>query len=105
MPASYIQDTQLNELLPQSELVVLDYTAKWCGPCRIISPFIDQLADDYAGRAQVFKVDLDENKENAKKLKIRSIPAVLIFKNGELVEHLTGKKSYETFSETLEKHL
>ena len=105
MPASYIQDSELNELLTKSGLVVLDYTAKWCGPCRVISPFIDQLAEEYNDRAQVFKVDLDENKENAKKFEIRSIPAVLIFKNGEVVERLIGKASYETFSEALEKHL
>ncbi len=105
MTASYIQDSYLNELLTKSGLVVVDYTASWCGPCRIISPYIDKLTEEYAGRAQVFKIDLDQNKENLKKFKIKSIPAVLYFKDGELVEHLTGKASYETFSETLEKHL
>ena len=105
MTASYLQSTELDALLKESGLVVLDYTASWCGPCRIISPYIDKLAEEYAGRAQVFKVDLDQNKENAKKFKIKSIPAVLYFKDGELVEHLTGKASYETFSETLEKYL
>ena len=105
MTASYIQDSELNELLSKSELVVLDYTATWCGPCRIISPFIDKLAEEYAERAQVVKIDLDQNKENAKKFEIRSIPAVLIFKNGEVVERLIGKANYETFSQALEKHL
>jgi thioredoxin 1 len=105
MTASYIQDSELNELLTQSGVVVVDYTASWCGPCRLIGPYIDKLAEEYADRAQVRKIDLDQNKENAKKFNIRSIPAVLFFKNGELVEHLVGKASYETFSETLEKHL
>lgn len=105
MTASYIQDTELNELLTKSGLVVVDYTATWCGPCRVISPFIDKLAEEYTGRAQVFKIDLDQNKENAKKFKIRSIPAVLLFKDGELVEHLVGKASYETFSQAVDKYL
>ena len=105
MTASYIQDSELNELLTKSGLVVVDYTAPWCGPCRVISPYIDQLAEEYAGRAQVFKVDLDKNKENAKKFKIRSIPAVLLFKDGELVEHMVGKANYETFSEAVDKYL
>ncbi len=105
MTASYIQDTELNDLLTKSGLVVVDYTATWCGPCRVISPFIDKLAEEYTGRAQVFKIDLDQNKENAKKFKIRSIPAVLLFKDGELVEHLVGKASYETFSQAVDKYL
>lgn len=105
MTASYIQDSDLNELLTKAGLVVVDYTASWCGPCRLISPFIDKLAEEYAGCAQVVKIDLDQNKENAKKFEIRSIPAVLIFKDGELVERLVGKASYETFSQTLDKYI
>ncbi len=103
--ATFIQDNEINELLADSLPVVVDYTATWCGPCRVISPFIDQLAEEYEGRAKVFKIDLDQNKENAKKYGIRSIPAVLIFKGGEVVEHLVGKANYETFKEALEKHL
>ncbi|MDJ0731043.1 MAG: thioredoxin [Crocosphaera sp.] len=103
--ATFIQDNEINELLADSLPVVVDYTATWCGPCRVISPFIDQLAKEYEGRAKVFKIDLDQNKENAKKYGIRSIPAVLIFKGGEVVEHLVGKANYETFKEALEKHL
>lgn len=71
----------------------------------MIAPLIDQLAKEYEGRAQVVKLDLDQNKDTAKKYSVRSIPAVLIFKNGEVVENLVGKASYETFSQALEKHL
>jgi thioredoxin 1 len=105
MKAAYIQDSELDQLLTSSGTVVVDYTASWCGPCRVISPYIDQLATEYEGRAQIVKIDIDQNKENAKKFQIRSIPAVLIFKNGEVVERLVGKASYETFSQALEKHL
>ena len=103
--ATFIQDNEFEALLADPVPVVVDYTATWCGPCRVISPLIDQLAEEYEGRAKVFKIDLDQNKKNAKKYGIRSIPAVLIFKDGEVVENLVGKASYETFSEALEKHL
>jgi thioredoxin 1 len=103
--ASYIQDSDFDELLNFDGPVVVDYTATWCGPCRVIAPFIDQLAEEYEGRAKVVKIDIDSNKENAKKNGIRSIPAVLIFKNGKLVKTLVGKASYETFSEALETYL
>ncbi|MGK7914449.1 MAG: thioredoxin [Prochloraceae cyanobacterium] len=102
---TYIQDSEFEQLLTSEVPVVVDYTATWCGPCRVISPFIDKLAEEYQGRAKVVKVDIDKNKENVKKYGIRSIPAVLIFKNGEVVENLVGKAPYETFSEALEKHL
>ncbi|MEM8780069.1 MAG: thioredoxin [Cyanobacteria bacterium P01_G01_bin.49] len=103
--ATFIQNNEFEELLADSVPMVVDYTASWCGPCRLISPFIDQLAEQYEGRAKVFKMDIDQNKDNAKKYGIRSIPAVLIFKDGKVVENLVGKAPYETFKEALEKHL
>ena len=103
--APFVQDSELNELISQSLPVVVDYTASWCGPCKFISPFIDQLAEQYEGRAKVVKIDLDQNKENATKYQIRSIPAVLYFKNGELVDNLVGKAPYEKFAQTLDKYV
>ena len=102
---TYIQDSEFEQLLTSEVPVVVDYTATWCGPCRVISPLSDKLAEEYQGRAKVVKVDIDQHKENAKKYGIRSIPAVLIFKKGEVVENLVGKAPYLTFSEALEKHL
>ena len=103
--AAFVQGTEFDELLTNAVPIVVDFTATWCGPCRVVAPLIDQLAEEYEGRAKVVKIDLDQNKENAKKYSVRSIPAVLIFKNGEVVENLVGKASYETFAEALEKHL
>jgi thioredoxin 1 len=103
--ATFIQDNEFDQLLTDTGTIMVDYTATWCGPCRVISPFIDQLSEEYEGRAKVFKIDLDKNKDNAKKYGIKSIPAVLIFKDGEMVEHLVGKASYDTFKEALEKHI
>ena len=103
--AAYVQQEQFEKLINQEKLVVVDYTATWCGPCRLIAPIIDQLAEDYQGKAEVVKVDLDQNKGNAKQYKIRSIPTVLIFKNGQEVERIVGRATYEQFSNALEAQL
>ena len=103
--AAYIQDSDFDQLFNYSGPVLVDYTASWCGPCKLISPLIDKLAEEYEGRAKVVKLNLDDNQQSAKKFGIKSIPAVLIFKNGEEVERLIGKATYETFSQALEKYL
>ncbi len=105
LKAAYVQQDQFEKLINQEKLVVVDYTATWCGPCRLIAPIIDQLAEDYQGKAEVVKVDLDQNKGNAKQYKIRSIPTVLIFKNGQEVERIVGRATYEQFSNALETQL
>ena len=106
MAAAYIQDeTQFNTLLETEAVFVVDCTATWCGPCKLIAPLIDQLAEEYSDRAQVFKLDLDANKPVAKRFGIRSIPAVMIFKQGELAETIVGAKPYEDFSSALAKYL
>lgn len=103
--AAFVQDSEFEQLITSEMPLVIDYTATWCGPCRLIAPLIDRLAEEYEGRATVVKIDIDKNKEHAKKVGIRSIPAVFIFKQGEVVEKLIGKAPYETFAEALEKHL
>jgi thioredoxin 1 len=104
--AAYIQDeAEFDALLSAEALFVVDCTATWCGPCKVISPFIDQLAEAFSDRAKVFKVDIDANKPIAKRFGLRSIPAVMFFKQGELLETLTGVKTYEEYSSTLTRHL
>ncbi len=106
MPAEYIADeTAFDALIKAEPVVVVDCTASWCGPCKLVSPLMDQLADEYAGKATVSKLDLDANKAVAKRFGIRSIPAVMMFKNGELVDTLVGVKPYSTFSEALSGYL
>jgi thioredoxin 1 len=106
MPAAYIQDeAEFDTLLTAEPLVVIDCTASWCGPCRLIAPLIDKLAEDYGDRAKVLKLDIDANKPIAKRFGIRSIPAVMIFKQGELAETLIGSKPYEEFTAALAKYL
>ncbi len=104
--ASYIQDeTEFDSLLANESLLVVDCTASWCGPCKLVAPLMDQLAGEYGDRVKVFKLDLDANKAVAKRFGIRSIPAVMYFKGGELTETLIGVKPYEEFSKSLEKLL
>lgn len=104
--ATFIQDeTEFDSLLASESLLVVDCTATWCGPCKLISPLIDRLSDEYGDRAKVFKLDLDANKPVAKRFAIKSIPAVMFFQQGELRETLVGVKPYEEFKSAVERYL
>lgn len=106
MAAEYVKDeSALDTLIQSDSVVVVDCTASWCGPCKLVAPLIDQLADEYAGKATVSKLDLDANKAVAKRFGIKSIPAVMVFKNGELMDTLVGVKPYSVFSDTLASYL
>ncbi|MEM8545724.1 MAG: thioredoxin domain-containing protein, partial [Cyanobacteria bacterium P01_H01_bin.119] len=83
MPAAYLQnEAELDTLLKAESAFVMDCTAPWCGPCKVVAPLIDKLADEYSDRAKVMKVNLDDNQGIAKRFGIRSIPAVIFFSNG-----------------------
>jgi len=90
----------------QSDVPVLvDFWAEWCGPCKAIIPTLEQLADDYAGKLKIGKVNVDENRELAQKFGVRSIPFLLIIKNGEVVENMVGALSKPEFVSKIEPHL
>jgi thioredoxin 1 len=101
----YIQESEFDTLLREEKVLVVDFTASWCGPCRLVSPLMEQLANEYKDRAKVVKVDVDNNKPIFKKYGLRSIPAVLVFKDGELAEKIIGVSAYELFSSAVEKVL
>jgi thioredoxin 1 len=83
MPAAYIEnETEFDALLSAETLFVVDCTAAWCGPCKLVAPLMDQLADEYGDRVKVLKLDLDSNQAVAKRYGIRSIPAVMFFQPG-----------------------
>jgi len=99
--ARFIKDeAEFNTLLSAEVPLVVDCTASWCGPCKLVAPMMDQLADEYGDRVNVFKLDLDANKAIASQFGIKSIPAVMFFSGGKLKETLTGVQPYETFSTT-----
>lgn len=103
---AYIQsEAQLDELIANESVLVVDCTATWCGPCKLVAPLIDQLNEAYNDRAQIRKLDLDDHKPVAKRFQVKSIPAVMFFKGGEQVETLVGAKTYDEYSTTLEKYL
>ena len=78
-------DSDFNQQVLESDVPVLvDFWAPWCGPCRMIAPALDQLASEYAGKAKVVKVDIDQNQATALKYHVRSIPMLLVFKDGQV---------------------
>ncbi|WP_235071080.1 thioredoxin [Leptolyngbya sp. Heron Island J] len=106
MAADYITDeAAFDTLITSNPLTVIDFTASWCGPCKLVGPLMDQLATEYGDKITVAKLDIDNNKPVAKRFGIKSIPAVLYFKQGEQVDIVIGVKPYSEFSTTLEKHL
>jgi thioredoxin 1 len=93
------------ETIQNNKVVMVDFWAPWCGPCRMIAPVIEELAKEYEGRAVIAKVNTDENQDIAMEFQIRSIPTVLFFKNGELVDGLIGAAPKNMYQEKLEKLL
>ncbi|MCX5963900.1 MAG: thioredoxin domain-containing protein [Cyanobacteria bacterium] len=102
--ATFIQDeTEFDSLLSSESMLVVDCTATWCGPCRLVAPLMDRLAEDYSDHVKVFKLDVSNNAAVARRFGIRNIPAVMVFKQGELMETLIGVKPYAEFTAAVER--
>ena len=82
-------------------VTMVDFWAPWCGPCRMIAPVVEELAEDFEGKATIAKVNTDEEQEIAVKYGIRSIPSILFFKNGEVVDQMVGAASKDAFAEKI----
>lgn len=92
-------------VLGSSQVVLVDFWATWCGPCRAIAPIVEELSQEYEGRALVGKVDVDSNPETAMEYNVRSIPTLLIIKNGEVVDRHVGATTKAVLKAKIDKHL
>jgi thioredoxin len=93
------------EVLGSDKPVLVDFWAEWCAPCRMIAPAVEAVAGEYAGRAKVGKVNVDENQSVTSRYNIRSIPTLLVFKNGEIKEQIVGTTSKDNLAKLLDKNL
>jgi len=100
--AKYTELTVSNfEAVTKEGVSLVDFWAPWCGPCRMIAPVIEELAAEFEGKANICKVNTDEEQDIAVKYGIRSIPTILFFKNGEVVEQMVGAASKQAFADKL----
>ncbi len=100
-PITFTDDNFETEALKSDIPVVVDFWAEWCGPCRMIAPIIEELSEQYQGKIKVGKLDVDQNPQVAIKYGVRSIPTVLFFKNGEVVNTIIGAVPKTVFSEKI----
>jgi len=101
-----LNDSNFDELVLKSDKPVLvDFWAEWCGPCRMVGPVVEEIAKEYDGKARVGKVDVDSNPDISVKFGIRNIPALLFFKNGEIVDKQVGAVPKSVLTEKLDKQL
>lgn len=101
-----VTDTNFNEIVSESKIpVLLDFYADWCGPCKIVGPIIDELAEEYEGRALVVKVNTEVNPGLSQYFKIKSIPSLMIINRGELKERFQGLIPKPNLEEILEEYI
>lgn len=103
MAQVFTEDNFDAEVLQSSEPVLVDFWAPWCGPCRQLAPVIDQLATEYEGSVKVGKVDTDQNPNLAVKYGIQSIPTLMIFKNGQVVNQMMGNQPKANLQQALDE--
>lgn len=101
-----VNNSNFDEIVLKSEKPVLvDFWASWCGPCRMVGPIMEQLAEDFYGKVTIAKVNVDEESELSTRFRIMSIPTVMLFKAGDVAEKVVGARSKEEFAEILNNNI
>ncbi len=100
--AKVVTETNFASILEESRVVMVDFWATWCGPCRILSPTVDEISDEYEGRVLVAKCNVDDCEDIAMQFRVMSIPTLIFFKNGEVVDKRVGLVSKEEITSILE---
>ena len=101
-----VTDSEFQATIEQHDgLAMVDFWATWCGPCQIIAPLVEQLAEEYKGRLKVAKLDVDANQQTAMRFNVRSIPSILFFKDGQHVDTVVGAVPKGYLKDKIEQHL
>jgi thioredoxin 1 len=100
-----LTDANFDETIRRNPLVLVDFWAGWCGPCRALAPTIEELAKEYAGKVLVAKLDVDENPQTAERFQVYSIPTVVLIKDGLEVDRIVGLCPKRNFDAALQRHL
>lgn len=97
-----LTDANFDQVVNSDQPVLVDFWAEWCGPCKMIGPVVEELAGDYAGKAVVAKLNVDENPQTTAKFGVRSIPTLLVFKKGQIVDKQVGAVPKSVLAQKLE---
>lgn len=99
-----VKDSNFDEQI-QSGVKLVDFWATWCGPCKMMAPVLEDLAVDYEGKADILKLDVDQNQATAAKFEVMSIPTLIVFKDGQPVDKVVGFQPKENLAQVLDKHV
>lgn len=101
MAVEHITQSNFNEVVSGTEVVLVDFFATWCNPCKMLAPVLDDISDSLPENRKIVKIDIDENMEAARKFGVMSIPTLILFKNGQAVQRLVGVRPEEEIRELL----